>query len=160
MSPPGSRTAAVLWITDHAGWAGCAPSYHLISYGPDKPGCGEDPTAQAQAKKPAQVQDSVINDNGPMIQVVEEKIQLPSDLWRPERPPWPPTGHDPVNAPSHYTSHPSGIECLDVVEHFGFCLGNVIKYVWRADLKGDAIEDLRKARVYLDREIARRERAT
>ena len=39
-----------------------------------------------------------------------------------------------------------------------FCLGNVIKYVWRADHKSDAIEDLKKARFYLDREIARLER--
>ena len=39
----------------------------------------------------------------------------------------------------------------------GFCLGNAVKYIWRADLKHDAIEDLKKARFYLDREIARRE---
>jgi hypothetical protein len=39
----------------------------------------------------------------------------------------------------------------------GFCLGNAMKYIWRADLKRDAIEDLRKARWYLDREIERRE---
>lgn len=63
---------------------------------------------------------------------------------------------DPVNHPRHYTSHPSGIECIQVVEHMSFCLGNVIKYVWRADLKGDDIEDLKKARFYLDREIDRR----
>jgi len=66
---------------------------------------------------------------------------------------------DPVNHPSHYCSHPSGIECIQITEHMGFCLGNVVKYVWRADLKGDAIEDLEKARVYLDREIARRRKA-
>jgi hypothetical protein len=39
----------------------------------------------------------------------------------------------------------------------GFCLGNAIKYIWRADLKGSAIEDLKKARFYIDREIALRE---
>ena len=66
--------------------------------------------------------------------------------------------HDPVAAPRHYLSHPNGVECIDVVEHLPFCLGNVIKYIWRADLKGDALEDLRKARWYLDREISRRER--
>lgn len=38
----------------------------------------------------------------------------------------------------------------------GFCLGNAIKYIWRADLKSDAIEDLRKARWYIDREIEKR----
>jgi hypothetical protein len=40
----------------------------------------------------------------------------------------------------------------------GFNLGNSIKYIWRADLKNDAIEDLKKARWYLDREIGKRER--
>ena len=63
---------------------------------------------------------------------------------------------DSVNHPKHYTSHPSGIECIQVTEHMGFCIGNAIKYLWRADLKNDAIEDLRKARWYIDREIERR----
>jgi hypothetical protein len=66
---------------------------------------------------------------------------------------------DMVNHPPHYTGHPSGVECIVIVEHMGFCLGNVVKYVWRADLKGDAIEDLEKARFYLDREIAKRKAA-
>ena len=63
---------------------------------------------------------------------------------------------DPVNHPHHYTDRPSGVECITVTEHMGFCLGNAVKYIWRADLKNDAIEDLEKARWYLDREIARR----
>lgn len=66
---------------------------------------------------------------------------------------------DNVNHPKHYTSHPSGIECIPIVEHMGFCLGNAVKYIWRADLKGHAIEDLEKARFYIDREIERRRRA-
>ncbi len=61
-----------------------------------------------------------------------------------------------VNHPPHYNRHPSGVECIQIVEHMGFCLGNAIKYIWRADLKGNAIEDLEKARFYIDREIARR----
>lgn len=61
---------------------------------------------------------------------------------------------DPTN-PSHYRTHPSGIEAIQITEHMNFCLGNAVKYIWRAGLKGDAIEDLRKARWYLDREIAR-----
>ncbi len=65
---------------------------------------------------------------------------------------------DPVNNPRHYKSHPSGVECITVVEHMGFNLGNAIKYIWRADLKADALEDLQKARWYIDREIAKRER--
>lgn len=63
---------------------------------------------------------------------------------------------DVVNHPPHYTAHPSGIECIQIVEHMGFNLGNAIKYVWRADLKHDAIEDLRKAAWYIEREIERR----
>lgn len=66
--------------------------------------------------------------------------------------------HDPVNHPHHYTAHPSGIECIEITEHMRFNLGNAIKYIWRADLKGDAIENLRKARWCIEREIALRER--
>jgi hypothetical protein len=65
---------------------------------------------------------------------------------------------DLVNHPPHYTEHPSGVECIAITEHMGFNLGNAIKYIWRADLKGDAIEDLRKAAWYVNREIERRER--
>ncbi|MFA9275049.1 MAG: DUF3310 domain-containing protein [Candidatus Aquirickettsiella gammari] len=67
--------------------------------------------------------------------------------------------HDNVNHPKHYTTHPSGVECIQVTEHMSFCLGNVIKYIWRADEKGASIEDLKKARWYLDREIEKREAA-
>lgn len=55
--------------------------------------------------------------------------------------------------PSHYNQHPSGIECMDVVKHMDFCLGNVIKYVWRSEYKGNQLEDLRKAMVYLQTKI-------
>jgi hypothetical protein len=61
-----------------------------------------------------------------------------------------------VDHPKHYNSHPSGVEAIDVCEHYNFNMGNVIKYCWRAGLKGDAVEDLEKARWYLDREIAKR----
>lgn len=61
---------------------------------------------------------------------------------------------DPINPP-HYKDHPSGIECIDVVEHMNFNLGNAVKYVWRAGLKGDAVEDLEKAIWYLRREVTR-----
>ena len=66
--------------------------------------------------------------------------------------------HDQVNNPKHYTSHPSGIECLEITRHMGFNLGNVIKYVWRADLKGKDIQDLKKAAFYLLDEIELREK--
>ena len=65
---------------------------------------------------------------------------------------------DPVNHPSHYTSHPSGVECIDVVEHLTFNAGNAIKYLWRAGLKGgeaSRADDLEKAKWYVDREILR-----
>jgi hypothetical protein len=64
--------------------------------------------------------------------------------------------NDPVNSPKHYTEHPSGIECIQITEHMGFNLGNAIKYIWRADLKGHSIEDLRKAAWYINREISKR----
>lgn len=66
--------------------------------------------------------------------------------------------HDPVNRPSHYTSHPSGVECIQITECMSFCLGNAMKYIWRAGEKGDAVEDLKKAVWYLNREIALREK--
>ena len=66
------------------------------------------------------------------------------------------TKNDPVKHPAHYTSHKSGIECIQVTEHMNFNLGNAIKYIWRADLKGNALEDLEKAKFYIDREIALR----
>ena len=57
---------------------------------------------------------------------------------------------DVVNHPAHYVSHPSGVECIEITEHLNFCLGNAIKYLWRADSKGDPIENLRKAAFYID----------
>lgn len=65
---------------------------------------------------------------------------------------------DIVNHPSHYTQHPSGVECITITEHFNFNVGNAIKYLWRAGLKSAPIEDLRKAAWYVQREIERREK--
>lgn len=83
--------------------------------------------------------------------------------------------HDPVNHPKHYTSDPSGIECIDIVRHRNFNIGNAIKYLWRAGLKEEPgtlltpevlpplkvklkhIEDLKKARFYINDEIMRLE---
>lgn len=65
--------------------------------------------------------------------------------------------YDPVNHPQHYTSHPSGVECIQITRHMGFNLGNALKYIWRADLKGAAVEDLKKAVFYLNDEIKLRE---
>ena len=66
--------------------------------------------------------------------------------------------NDPVNHPVHYTDHPSGVECIQITEHMNFNLGNAIKYIWRAALKGNLVEDLKKAVWYVNREIDRLER--
>ncbi|WP_249024910.1 DUF3310 domain-containing protein, partial [Moraxella caviae] len=57
---------------------------------------------------------------------------------------------DPIN-PSHYTTHQSGIECIEITEHLSFCLGNCFKYLYRAGKKGDMVEDLKKAAWYAER---------
>lgn len=63
--------------------------------------------------------------------------------------------HHPVNHPKHYTSHPAGIECIQVTRHMNFNLGNAVKYIWRAGLKNNPIEDLEKAAWYITDEIMR-----
>lgn len=65
---------------------------------------------------------------------------------------------DLVNSPPHYRNHPSGVECIQITEHFNFCVGNALKYIWRSDEKGNAIEDLEKSIWYIQREISRRKR--
>ncbi len=77
---------------------------------------------------------------------------------------------DEIKKPEHYNSHPSGVECIQVAEHMTFCIGNVIKYCWRAGLKVTGklknnkarlkarLKDLRKAHWYLNREIEQLER--
>lgn len=68
---------------------------------------------------------------------------------------------DNVNHPKHYTSDPSGVECIQITKYRDFCIGNAMKYLWRAGLKADegrdqkdkTIEDLRKAIWYIQEEI-------
>lgn len=57
-----------------------------------------------------------------------------------------------IDHPAHYSQNPAGIECIDVVELMTFNRGNAVKYLWRAGLKGSRVEDLRKARWYVERE--------
>ena len=61
-----------------------------------------------------------------------------------------------VNHPSHYGGEDNPYEAIKVIEAWklGFNLGNTVKYIARAGKKGDIIEDLKKARFYLDREIS------
>lgn len=70
------------------------------------------------------------------------------------------TNIDLVSHPPHYTSHPSGVEAITICEHMDFCLGNAMKYLWRAGHKDSTteIEDLKKSRWYLDRAISNLEK--
>ncbi len=67
--------------------------------------------------------------------------------------------HDPVNHPKHYTSDPSGVECIEITRHRNFNIGNALKYLWRAGLKKAVwyIQDLQKAIWYIQDEIKRLE---
>jgi hypothetical protein len=62
---------------------------------------------------------------------------------------------DQVNHPQHYTTHPSGIEAIQITRHMNFNLGNAIKYIWRAGIKDESktIQDLEKAIFYIKDEI-------
>jgi hypothetical protein len=66
---------------------------------------------------------------------------------------------DQVNHPTHYTSDPSGVECIQITRHRNFNVGNAFKYLWRAGLKNEQtqIEDLKKAIFYIQDEIKRLE---
>jgi hypothetical protein len=71
-----------------------------------------------------------------------------------------PVVNDPVNHPAHYTSDPSGVECIQITRHRNFNIGNAIKYLWRQGLKEEGnvnkqIEDLEKAKFYIQDEINR-----
>jgi hypothetical protein len=67
--------------------------------------------------------------------------------------------HDPVNKPKHYTTHPSGVECIELSEKLSFNLGNAFKYVFRRSDKENTLQDVSKAEWYLKREIGRLEKA-
>lgn len=62
-----------------------------------------------------------------------------------------------VNHPEHYNQHPSGVECIDIIEHFTFNVGSVFKYLWRAGLKdaNPTLQEFDKALWYLKRERER-----
>lgn len=95
----------------------------------------------------------LINDNGEKCEVCNTNISNYFRLLIDEP--------DNVNHPEHYTSHPSGIECIEITRHYPFSIGNAIKYLWRAGLKKDAsltdnqkeIEDLKKAIWYINDRI-------
>lgn len=70
---------------------------------------------------------------------------------------------NPVKHPEHYNKHPSGVECITIIQWMTFNVGNAVKYLWRAgskpveglDWTGATIQDLEKARQYIDFEIER-----
>ena len=71
---------------------------------------------------------------------------------------------DPIHRPFHYNSSKAKcekcghqIQCIDITRHMGSNLANVLKYIWRCDLKDADVEDLEKARWYLNDEIKKRE---
>ena len=76
--------------------------------------------------------------------------------------PTPGSKHDPVNRPAHYAS--GGVECIEAIKasmsreaFLGYLKGNVQKYLWRYEKKVNPVEDLKKARWYLERLIAEQE---
>ena len=83
---------------------------------------------------------------------VESNLELVSDE----------DNQDVVNQPKHYTSDPSGIECIQVTRHRNFNIGNAIKYLWRCGLKDSnpQTQDLRKAIWYIEDEIKRLEQGS
>lgn len=124
---------------------------HLAELGvevPEKPKRGRKPGTKTTKKAPAKTLEKVKQD---FVKYDSAPVAAPDD---------------PVNHPSHYTA--GGVECIDAIEAAligykdpvkAWLIGQVIKYVWRAPLKGNALEDMKKARFYLDRAI-RREDAT
>lgn len=65
---------------------------------------------------------------------------------------------DEINKAEHYNTSPSGIECIEVVEHMDFCSGNAMKYLWRHNDKENPVKDLRKAIYYIERRISQIEK--
>ena len=66
--------------------------------------------------------------------------------------------NEKVDHPRHYNQHPSGIECIEIIEHLPCNLGNAVKYIWRCGLKkstDDPLRDLRSAQWYVRRELDR-----
>lgn len=94
-------------------------------------------------------------DNGELAKLVHHPwvvARAEGDLLR--RHPVKAPAADAVNHPAHYTSHPSGIEAIQITRHESFCRGNAIKYLLRAGRKSaDPREDLRKAIAYIQFEL-------
>lgn len=91
----------------------------------------------------------------PLAEQIEDMDRLMDSLK-----PHPDIIFDEINKAKHYNQNPSGVECIEVIEHFQCNVAMAIKYLWRCDLKHDDILiDLRKAEYYVKREIQLREKA-
>ena len=101
-------------------------------------------------------------DGGVQVQgiqaIIESALTLPDTPKKPKKAKQTIISSDPVNHPSHYTS--GGIETIDFIEakDLDYNLGNVIKYITRADKKGKKLEDLKKAQWYLNRAVSNLEK--
>ena len=90
--------------------------------------------------------------------VVESALALPDVPRKPKKAKQTIISSDAINSPSHYTS--GGIETIDFIEakELDYNLGNVIKYITRAEKKGRKLEDLKKAQWYLNRAVSNLEK--
>lgn len=104
---------------------------------------------------------SIYNENNSYDTILKDYILENCMVYKDEN-----VNKDKVNHPSYYNSHPSGVECIDIVRHYNFDIGNVIKYLWRAGLKKEKgysskekeIEDCEKALFYLQDHIKQLEK--
>lgn len=88
-------------------------------------------------------------------QISEEHLS-PTDEWIQKQAESKEEFHE-VNKSKHYNLHPSGIECIEVIRHYNFNIGNAMKYLWRQGLKDNNpdIKDMKKAIYYIIDEIQR-----
>lgn len=63
---------------------------------------------------------------------------------------------DMVNHPPHYNSHPSGVECIEIIRSMNFNIGNAFKYLYRRENKDNLAQDIKKSIWYINDEIAKR----
>ena len=62
------------------------------------------------------------------------------------------TTPDPIN-PAHYTTHPSGVQCIEISQHLSGCLAQAFQYVWRCGQKDDPVQELKKALWFIEQEL-------
>lgn len=131
-----------VYTAEEIGRVVCTPGSRMIAYP-----VGEPYAIFDKSEYEYELEDNAI--------VIKERVDRfkPTPPWQ-ERTP----SSDNVSHPPHYANGWSnGAEVIDLSEHLSFCAGNVVKYVCRAGRKdpGKHIEDLEKARWYIDREIKR-----